>query len=67
MTESGVMIDGVGEKLLLYFPDEPLQPIHDAIICEEAFAETVREIIKDCFQSLLGVLPNVEIEPIART
>jgi len=67
MTESGVMIDGVGEKLLLYFPDEPLQPIHDAIICEEAFAETVREIIKDCFQSLLGVLTIVEIEPIART
>lgn len=66
MTESGLMIDGVGSRLLRDFPDEPVQPIHDAVICREAFAETVREIIKDCFQSLLGVLPNVEIESIAR-
>jgi hypothetical protein len=67
MAESGVMIDGVGNRLLRDFPDEPVQPIHDAIICREAFAETVREIIRDCFQSLLGVLPNVEIESITGT
>jgi hypothetical protein len=67
MTESRVMIDGVGERLLRDFPNEPVQPIHDAIICRAAFAETVRQIIRDCFLSLLGVLPNVEIDPIANS
>ena len=67
MTESRVMIDGVGERLLRDFPNEPVQPIHDAIICRAAFAETVRQIIKDCFLSLLGVVPNVEIDPIANS
>ncbi len=67
MAESGVMIDDVGARLLRDFPDEPVQPIHDAIVCRAAFAETVREIIWDCFQASLGVLPNVEIESIAGT
>lgn len=67
MAESGVMIDDVGARLLRDFPEEPLQPIHDAIVCRAAFAETVRDIIRDCFQASLGVLPNVEIESIAGT
>ena len=67
MAESGVMIDDVGARLLRDFPHEPVQPIHDAIVCRVAFAETVREIIRDCFQASLGVLPNVEIESIAGT
>jgi hypothetical protein len=67
MTESSVMIDGVGERLLRDFPDEPIQPIYDAIVCREAFAETIRKIIRDCFQSLLGVVPNVEIDLIAKS
>lgn len=65
--ESRVMIDGIGERLLRDFPDEPVQPVHDAIICRAAFSETVREIIRDCFQASLGVLPNVVIESIAGT
>jgi len=67
MTESSVMIDGVGERLLRDFPDEPIQPIHDAIVCREGFAETIRKIIRDCFQSLLGVVPNVEIDPFIKS
>lgn len=67
IAESGVMIDDVGAQLLRDFPDEPVQPIHDAIVCRAAFAETVREIIRDCFQASLGVLPNVVIESIAGT
>lgn len=67
MTESRVMIDDVGERLLRDYPDEPVQPIHDAIVCRAAFAEKVREIIRDCFHASLGVLPNVEIASIAGT
>jgi hypothetical protein len=67
MAESGVLIDDVGASLLGDFPDEAVQPIHDAIVCRAAFAETVREIIRDCFQASLGVMPNVEIESIAGT
>ena len=60
--ESSLMIDGCGTSLLNEHPDEPVQPIHDALLCKTTFAPTAKSIIAEQFERI-GLHPQIKIEP----
>lgn len=62
--ESTLMIDRLGEQLKLRFPDEPVQPIHDALLVREGFAREAISLIKEQFASV-GLYPQVKHEVLA--
>ncbi|WP_149752944.1 hypothetical protein [Rubripirellula obstinata] len=59
--ESLLMIDGCGEYLAKHHPDEPVQPIHDALMVRPAFADDAAHIIRDQFNRI-GLNPRVKID-----
>ncbi|WP_436715802.1 hypothetical protein U8335_26610 [Roseiconus lacunae] len=59
--ESELMIDGVGEVLRTRYIDEPVNPIHDALICREGFAGTAQSLIREQFERY-GLHPQIKIE-----
>lgn len=62
--ESTLMIDGCGERLRTQYPDEPVQPIHDALLVRHDFADEAAGIIRDQF-ARVGLRPRVKTEAIA--
>ncbi|WP_259631968.1 hypothetical protein [Stieleria sedimenti] len=56
--ESHLMIDGCGEVLRRQHADEPVQPIHDAILCRSGFAPVAHGIIAEQF-SRIGLYPQI--------
>lgn len=62
--ESSLMIDGLGVRLARSFPEEPVQPIHDALLVRESFAEKAIELIKEQFAAV-GLHPQVKYEVLA--
>ena len=60
--ESTLMIDHVGQRLMLDHSSEPCQPIHDAYVVRESFTHQVQGLIKDAF-AIVGLKPQVKIEP----
>ncbi|TWU08389.1 hypothetical protein [Stieleria varia] len=61
LLESTLMIDGVGTVLERQHKDEPVQPIHDAILCRMDFCGQATEIIKAQF-ARLGLRPLVKLD-----
>lgn len=59
--ESELMIDGLGNRLRNDYPNEPIQPIHDALMVKDAFAPTAKGLIVEQF-ARLGVQPTVKQE-----
>ena len=57
------MIDAVGGVLKAEYNNEPVQPIHDALIVRGSFAVTARDIIRSQFMET-GLYPHVKIEHI---
>jgi hypothetical protein len=61
--ESELMIDRLGCSLMATYPNEPVQPIHDALLTTKRFANRVVELIKAQF-ALLGLNPHVKYEAL---
>lgn len=61
--EAELMIDTVGQMLASQHPEEPVQPIHDAILVREQFSATARSIIRDAFDQI-GLRPHLKVESI---
>jgi hypothetical protein len=59
--ESSLMIDRLGAALQRRFPDEPVQPIHDALLVRREFAGEAEALIKAQFASI-GLRPRVKHE-----
>lgn len=59
--ESELMIDRLGETLESDFPDEPIQPIHDALLVRQSFANDAIAAIKSQFATV-GLTPQVKTE-----
>lgn len=61
--ESELMIDRLGCSLMATYPNEPVQPIHDALLTTKRFANQAVELIKAQF-ALLGLNPHVKYEAL---
>lgn len=61
MAESTLMIDRVGDLLMAQYPDEPVQPIHDALLVRTEFKEVAKTLIETAFNEV-GLNPNLKIE-----
>jgi hypothetical protein len=59
--EAETIVDDVGAYLMQHHTDEPVATIHDAVLCRQAFAQTVQQIIKAQFERF-GMSPAVKIE-----
>lgn len=54
--ESYVIIENVCERLRQEYPDTPVVTVHDAIFTTPSHVETVRQVIREVFGEVLGVL-----------
>lgn len=59
--ESELMIDRLGAILQRDYPSEPVQPIHDALLVRQVFADEACEVIRSLFASV-GLHPQVKNE-----
>ena len=59
--ESELMIDRLAEEFESDFPGEPIQPIHDALLVRQAFADDAIAAIKGQFAAI-GLSPQVKTE-----
>ncbi|MBB3207486.1 hypothetical protein FHS27_003311 [Rhodopirellula rubra] len=62
-TESGLMIDGLGNELRKRHPGVTAQPIHDAIVVPVSFAATAAELIREQF-GRVGLSPSVTADAV---
>ncbi len=61
MAEATLMIDLVGEMLIDQYPDEPVQPIHDALLVRNDFTGVAKDLIEAAFKRF-GLNPHVKTE-----
>lgn len=59
------MIDGVGEVLAKHHANVAVQPLHDALVVADTFADTATELIREQFKTL-GLQPQIKIERCSR-
>ena len=63
--EAELMIDACGAVLESQHPNQPVQPIHDAMVVSTSFAPTAIEIIRSQFEKI-GLKPHVKCEQITK-
>lgn len=64
--EASIMIDKVGETLMEHHASEAVQPIHDALLVRNEFAETAASIIQSHF-SAMGVNAKMKVDDLEQT
>jgi hypothetical protein len=66
--ESGIFFKTICRRLITERGKNGEQPmtkiatIHDAILCRACDAQRVKEVMEDCFDELVGIIPNIEID-----